>query len=147
MGADFESDLAALKSALQTARDGLMVVVGSLADADLERSLPGGWTVRRVLEHLVDAEWMYTAATAFLNGKPAPERTAASISRAADAGPELEARRSALMNALEGIEPERFYAIRKVGHEEYSPLSILENVANHDREHAEQIRKIVGGGA
>jgi hypothetical protein len=30
-----------------------------------------------------------------------------------------------------------------VGHEEYSILSVLENVSNHDREHAEQVKTIL----
>ena len=56
--------------------------------------------------------------------------------------------RKALLNALEELEmdpmsSEKFYELRKVGHEEYSVLSVLENVANHDREHAEQIRNIL----
>ncbi len=38
---------------------------------------------------------------------------------------------------------ETFYELKRVGHEEYSVISVLENVANHDREHAEQIRAIV----
>ena len=42
---------------------------------------------------------------------------------------------------MDPMASEKFYELRKVGHEEYSVLSILENVANHDREHAEQIRK------
>jgi hypothetical protein len=56
--------------------------------------------------------------------------------------------RKALLKALEALETdptasEKFYELRKVGHEEYSVLSVLENVANHDREHAEQIREIL----
>jgi len=39
---------------------------------------------------------------------------------------------------------ETFYELRRVGHEEYSVLSVIENVANHDHEHAAQIRAIVG---
>jgi hypothetical protein len=56
--------------------------------------------------------------------------------------------RKALLSALGSLEEdvrayETFYEVRKVGHEEFSVLSLLENVASHDREHAEQIRSIL----
>ena len=56
--------------------------------------------------------------------------------------------RKAMVNALEGldIDPrayETLYELNRVGHEENSVLSVLENVANHDREHAAQIRAII----
>jgi hypothetical protein len=41
---------------------------------------------------------------------------------------------------------EKFYEVKPVGHEEYSVLSVLENVAHHDREHADQIRAILTAG-
>jgi hypothetical protein len=37
------------------------------------------------------------------------------------------------------VDEDHFYALRTVSHEEYSILSLLENVANHDREHAAQV--------
>ena len=43
--------------------------------------------------------------------------------------------------AIDHVKEEDFYRLQTIGHEEYSVLSILENVASHDREHAEQIRK------
>ena len=56
--------------------------------------------------------------------------------------------RTATLKALKELDLvprayETFYELRKVGHEEYSILSVLENIANHDREHAEQIRNIL----
>ena len=56
--------------------------------------------------------------------------------------------RTALLKALGALEMdpkayETFYELKKVGHEEYSVLSVLENVASHDHEHAAQIRAIL----
>jgi hypothetical protein len=36
--------------------------------------------------------------------------------------------------------------VGRIGHEEYSVLSVLENAASHDREHARQIRSIAAPG-
>lgn len=146
MSSDLESDLAALKAEMDAARAELASVVASLSEGDLDCARRGGWPVRRVLEHVIESEWMYAAATAFLNGKPSPASQPSEIRGVAEIVPKLESGRQALIEALEGIDEERFYAIRKIGHEEYSVLSVLENVANHDREHAAQIRKIAGEG-
>ena len=59
----------------------------------------------------------------------------------------LQDGRKALLKALDALDDdplayETFYTLKQMGHEEYSVLSVLENVANHDREHAEQIRNI-----
>ena len=42
-----------------------------------------------------------------------------------------------------GVDEETFYRLGAVGHEEYSVLSLLENVALHDREHGPQVREIL----
>jgi hypothetical protein len=49
---------------------------------------------------------------------------------------------------VEGVDEEAFYALRPLNNEEghgqtYSVLSVLENIALHDREHAAQIRAIL----
>ena len=64
----------------------------------------------------------------------------------ADAGRRLDASRRALLAALDGVDEESFYRLRVVGHEEYSVLSVLENAANHDREHGEQVRATLAAG-
>jgi hypothetical protein len=56
---------------------------------------------------------------------------------------QLSATRMALLNAVGSATEENFYRLQKFGHDEYSVISVLENAANHDREHAEQIRRIV----
>ena len=42
---------------------------------------------------------------------------------------------------IDGIDEETFYRLGNLGYEEYSVLSMLENEANHEREHAAQITK------
>ena len=53
----------------------------------------------------------------------------------------LEATRKVLLDGVGHVKEEDFYRLQTIGHDEYSVLSILENDAAHDREHAEQIRK------
>jgi hypothetical protein len=56
--------------------------------------------------------------------------------------------RSALLTEIEGIDEDTFYTLKRLLNEEghgqtYSVLSVLENIARHDREHASQIREIL----
>jgi hypothetical protein len=43
--------------------------------------------------------------------------------------------------AVEGVDEDTFYEIRSLGPDQYSVVSVLENVASHDHEHVEQIEK------
>ena len=61
-----------------------------------------------------------------------------------DAVGALAASRGALLTALDGIDEASFYRLSAVGREEYSVISVLENPAHHDREHAQQLRATVG---
>jgi hypothetical protein len=54
---------------------------------------------------------------------------------------QLETTRKAVLDGVGHVKEADFYRLQSIGHEEYSVLSILENVASHDREHAEQIQK------
>jgi len=147
MTAEFERDLAAARQALDAARRELLATINTLTTADLERARRGGWTVRRVLQHVIDSERLYALLLRHLRGVPPapPEATANAPESPADALPELDASRRALVAALEGVEEQSFYTLRTVGHEEYSIFSLLENVASHDREHAGQIKAIANG--
>ena len=53
----------------------------------------------------------------------------------------LERHRATLLTALEGVDEVAFYEMRSLGHEQYSVISVLENVASHDHEHLEQLQK------
>jgi DinB superfamily len=149
MTCSYHRDLASSQEAIRLSRDELLRVIDALSRADFDRGRKGGWPVRRVLVHVIFSEQLYAQATAYLCGAQTPLRRETS-----EPGSPSEARtmlldsRKTLLKALEELELdpmgyEKFYELRKVGHEEYSVLSVLENVANHDREHAEQIRGIL----
>jgi len=149
MTCSFHADLASSQETIRLARDHLLTVVDSLSRPDLDHARRGGWPVRRVLEHVIHSEHLYAQAVAYLCGSTATERPAnSSPGSAAEARTMLLDSRKALLNALTGLDTdprayETFYELRRVGHEEYSVLSVLENVAHHDREHADQIKSIV----
>jgi uncharacterized damage-inducible protein DinB len=146
MTCPYHSDLASSQQAIQLARDDLLVVIDLLSRADHDCARKGGWPVRRVLEHVIHSERLYGQATAYLVGaEAASQAESRSPESPADARRMLLDARKALLSALQDLEmdpraSEKFYELRQVGHEEYSILSVLENVANHDREHAGQIR-------
>lgn len=141
---EYERDLTAARDQLHAPREELLGVVDALSDADLDRSRRGGWTVRRVLEHVIQSEWLYARLVLHLRDRPVPDDLVSGApSSAVEARQRLEASREALLAALDGVDEASFYRLRTVGHEEYSILSVLENDANHDREHAEQVRVIL----
>lgn len=49
--------------------------------------------------------------------------------------------RTQFVALLDGIDEATFYELRALGREQYSVVSVLENVASHDHEHLEQIAK------
>ena len=137
----FTLDLESALADLASARAGLVSAVQPLTAADLARARRGGWPVHRILEHVIESEWMYAQAAAYLCGQPAPERGPSSC--AGQPADEilclLDSSRTALLGAIKGVSEDAFYEIKRLGHEEYSVLSILENAAAHDREHAAQV--------
>jgi len=143
MTSEFQSDLAALKTDIDASRTQLDSAVATINN--LDRARRGGWSLRRILEHVIDSEWLYAILVSHLGGQQAPDRPQVSLDAAdiADAARQLTTCRQALLTALNGATEDNFYEIQKLGHEEYSILSVLENVANHDREHAEQINKVL----
>ena len=144
MSDEFDRELTSAREELDAARRELLPVVSALSDGDLDRERRGGWTVRRVLGHVIESEWLYANLVAHLRGAPAPgDVVSGGPSSAADAAQRLDASRRALLAALDGVDEASFYRLSVVGHEEYSIISVLENTANHDREHAGQIQAIV----
>jgi uncharacterized damage-inducible protein DinB len=145
----YHSDLAASQEAIRLARDELLSVIDPLSRADMERARKGGWTVAKVLDHVIRSEGLYAQALAYLVGAEAREQGASGApGSVAEARTMLLDGRKSLLRALDKLEKdpmayETFYALKQMGHEEYSVLSVLENVANHDREHAGQIREIL----
>jgi len=142
MSNEFDSDLRQLQGELSASRAELLGVIQSLEDADLDRARRGGWTVARVLEHVIQSESMYTAAIAAIVGTSASSpQGGGPPSSEAEAVQQLASTRAALETALNSATEENFYQLQRFGHDEYSVASVLENVANFDREHAEQIRR------
>jgi len=149
MTCSYHADVAASQEAIRLSREELLRVVDSLSRADFERARKGGWPVSKVLEHLIHSEKLYAQATAYLCGAEAfAGAEAKPPGSASEARTMLLDVRKGMLQALEALDVdpmayETFYELKRVGHEEYSVVSLLENVANHDREHAAQIRAIV----
>jgi len=144
MTTQFERDFRRLHEDATAARLELMNVVRSLSDADLDRARRGGWTVRRALEHVTQSDRYYASMVARLRGITAEAPAiAASLDTQGKAVTQLNLARHALLSAIEGIDEEAFYRLETAGREEYSVMSVLENITNHDREHAEQLRAIL----
>ena len=145
MRGEFEQDLSKALEDASRARDGLLAVLRGLNDDDLDKVKRGGWPVQKVLEHAIHSEVLYGRLARHLRELPQPEDEAVTVPPAtvADAVSALGHSRTALLEAVEGVDEETFYKLRVVGHEEYSVLSLLENVALHDREHGPQIQDII----
>ncbi len=140
---EFARDLAANMTAVDVARASLAQRVRQLTDDDLTRTRRGGWSVREVLSHVIESEISYTKVLAFLRGAPVEVAAAgpddvATVSAAIVA---LERYRTILLTTVQGVDEAVFYEIRSLGHEQYSVISVLENVAAHDHEHLQQIEK------
>ena len=146
---EFEGDFARVSGGLDAARQQLLGAVERLGEADLDRGTRGGWTVRKVLEHTIQSEWFYAAGVDALRERtprrPAPGDIDLGSLSAVLAS--LEKSRQALQDAAEGVDEDAFYAVRTVLHQEYSVLSILENVELHDNEHSAQIGRILSNSA
>jgi hypothetical protein len=143
---EFESDKAALIQEMEDARSALHEVVGQLQTADLDSARRGSWPVSKILEHVLHSERLYAQLISAISGTPSTVQPGAPPASPSEAIPALASTRVAVLGALEQVKEEDFYRLQTIGHEEYSVLSILENVAAHDREHAEQIRRTVSGG-
>ncbi len=98
-----------------------------------------------MLEHVIQSEQLYAALIGALRGLPVGqvERPSCAGQAATEILCLLDSSRTALLSALDGVGEETFYTIKQMGHEEYSVISLLENVASHDREHARQIAEIL----
>jgi uncharacterized damage-inducible protein DinB len=143
MSDDFSTDLANARSAAQEAREALRTRIGALDDTDLDRERRGGWPVRRVLEHVVESEVAYARVIAHLRSATPRQIEPPAISSVASTLAALQATRAMLLDALDGVSETEFYELRALGHEQYSILSVLENVAMHDDEHLGQIGRIL----
>ena len=142
---EFEADKAALLREMDEARAELEAVVLKLEANDMERVRRGSWPVSRILAHVRDSERIYTQLISVFNGQPAVSVEGGDLTTPAKVASSLGATRAGLLEAISSVEEKDFYRLQTIGHEEYSVLSVLENAAHHDREHAGQIRSIVAG--
>jgi hypothetical protein len=105
MTCPYHADLAASQEAIRLARDELLGVIDSLGRADFESARKGGWPVRKVLEHLIYSERLYTQGTAYLCGAQVSGRPeSASPASPAEARTMLLDARRALLEALEELD-------------------------------------------
>ncbi|HEY7295076.1 MAG TPA: hypothetical protein VH916_08535, partial [Dehalococcoidia bacterium] len=72
MAATLEADLSGARQELSAAREELLHTIDTVGDVGLDRARRGGWSVRRVLQHLVEAEWFYGRAVCQLRGLAPP---------------------------------------------------------------------------
>ena len=128
---------------MASARRPLLAMVSAAPPDSLARSHPGGWTLGRVLHHVIESEAVYTTLLAHQRGVPAPDLDTAEPSDGTDAAAKLAATRSAVEALADGIDDATLYRLVRFGHEEYSPLSVLENIASHDRDHYAQIAELI----
>jgi hypothetical protein len=98
-----------------------------------------------VLRHVIDAEIAYTKVIAHLRGQSLQvlQSTPDDVATMSATVSALERSRSVLSSAVSGVDESTFYELRTFGREQYSVVSVLENVASHDYEHLEQIVKTV----
>ncbi len=105
MTCPYHSEFASSQEAIRLARGELLRVLDSLSRADFDRARRGGWPVRKVLEHVIHSEQLYSQATAYLCGAQAPERgETGPPGSAAEARTKLLDSRRALLSALEELE-------------------------------------------
>ena len=142
---DFSSDKADLLNEMHTARVQLNEVVGRLSAGDFSSARRGSWPVSKILDHVLHSERLYAQLISVFSGVGTSVEPDGSPATSAEALTALVATRKAVLDGVDHVKEEDFYRLQTIGHEEYSVLSILENVASHDREHADQIQKTISG--
>jgi uncharacterized damage-inducible protein DinB len=143
---DFHRDLDDNLNTIKQARSELLKKVRGLTADDLQHVRRGGWSVQQVLRHVIDSEVAYAKVIAFLRGNPQDLANASDsdVASGAAAAQALERIRHETLSLLDGVDEGAFYELRALGKEQYSIVSVLENVASHDHEHLEQISKTLG---
>jgi uncharacterized damage-inducible protein DinB len=138
---EFNTDKQQLLGELESSRGELRAVVDRLSADDLAAARRGSWTISRVLDHVLHSEKLYTQLISVFSGGPASVIDSSESSRPEEFAAALDRSREVFLTAVNKVQEDDFYRLQTIGREEYSVLSILENNAAHDLEHAEQIRK------
>jgi hypothetical protein len=129
---------------MEFSRADLLSLVDTIREGDLALGRRGSWNIAQILEHIIKSESLiYAGGIRQIRGAGKMRWTEASAPPISltEARASLEASRRELLEALEGVDEESFYRLELVAGQDYSVLSILENVASHEREHAAQIRE------
>jgi hypothetical protein len=142
MPTSFAEHHSAVMRRLDARRGSLCEFVSGLGNEDLERARRGGWTIARVLEHIIDSEWHYARLVRRLRACDDITPEAGPVVDVQAAVERLAASRQALVEAVDGVSEDDFYRLATSGREEYSVVSVLENVEQHDIEHAAQLQNI-----
>jgi uncharacterized damage-inducible protein DinB len=142
MPTSFAEHHSAVMGRLDARRGSLCEFVSSLGNDDLERARRGGWTIARVLEHIIDSEWHYARLVRRLRACDDITPEAGPVVDVQAAVERLANSRRALVDAVDGVSEDDFYRLATSGREEYSVVSVLENVEQHDIEHAAQLQSI-----
>ena len=137
------ADLQGILGDMARARQHLLATLRRVTSEEMQRARAGGWSVERVAQHLVESDSSYLKVLAHQCGKQAPDLTDEPPADGAHVAAMLDARREAMLSVIEGIDDETLYRLQRFGQEEYSPLSVLENIAAHDHEHAGQISALL----
>ena len=137
------TDLVTTLKVMVANRKDLVAAIERLSADDMGKARPGGWSVGRVLQHVIDSEVAYVKLVAHLRGVTATEIATTIPNDGRDAVAQLINTREALVKIADGVDDETLYRLAPLGANEYSVLSVLENDADHDHEHAAQIARLV----
>ena len=145
MPSEFEQDCQRVLADVDAARHDLLHLIGTLSEADLDRSRRGSWSVRGVIQHIILGEWGHTRGITRLRGAADPQIPDAPVlatpTAAIDA---LAESRAAHLASVDGIEEAEFYRLASPsGGQEWSVMSFLEGTADHDREHQAQMEALL----
>jgi len=138
------ADLAAAMQDMRRDRHRLLAAVRPLTAAEMLLDSRGGWSIARVLEHVIWSESAYAKMLAHQCGKSTRDLDVSRPDDGATAAAQLAATRAAVEAAVDGVQDHTLYLLVQFGHEEFSALSLLQNIALHDREHVEQIVTLIG---
>ena len=138
-----EEDLRRVIADLKRERAALFRTLRPIEAGDFDRARPGGWSIGRVAQHLVESDVLYAKLLAHQTQRDAGDLPGIEPADGASTMAALMVTQRAMLHMVEGIDAETLYRMTKVGHEEYSPLSLLENIAMHDGEHQAQIESLL----
>jgi hypothetical protein len=90
------------------------------------------------------SEWLYARGITYMRDLPLLETPdAPPPGTVADVLERLNVSRQALLTAADGVGADTFTLEKNVAGNDYSVRWFLEHTADHDREHADQIRAII----